>query len=170
LQELVGHSTALYCQNHQQIQQLETTLAQYGYRDLYSPLPPDNPLDMMELAPGPVMPIDDQHEQDAAPTSPGLELSPTAETVADEAGEVALAEAAHRPAATHADASACMASPLPPLKARSQFACSAAPHSTLKAMAPLTAAKALLARADETPSSVDSPEPWSPSVRCVDAG
>lgn len=32
-----------------QIQQLEATLAQYGYRDLYAPLPPENPLDMLEL-------------------------------------------------------------------------------------------------------------------------
>jgi hypothetical protein len=50
VQELVGHSVALYRHNHHQIQQLETTLAQYGYRDLYAPLPPDNPLDMLELS------------------------------------------------------------------------------------------------------------------------
>lgn len=35
-----------------QIQQLEATLAQYGYRDLYAPLPPENPLDMLELTRG----------------------------------------------------------------------------------------------------------------------
>lgn len=52
-QELVGHSVALYRQNHQHIQQLEARLAQYGYRDLYAPLPPENPLDMLELAAAP---------------------------------------------------------------------------------------------------------------------
>lgn len=35
-----------------QIQQLEATLAQYGYRDLYAPLPPEHPLDMLELTAG----------------------------------------------------------------------------------------------------------------------
>jgi hypothetical protein len=40
---------ALYCQNYQQIQELEATLAQYGYRELYAPLPPETPLDMLEL-------------------------------------------------------------------------------------------------------------------------
>lgn len=43
---------ALYCRNYGQIQALEGALAQYGYRDLYAPLPPENPLDMLELAAG----------------------------------------------------------------------------------------------------------------------
>lgn len=46
----MGHSVALYCQNHRQIQELEAQLAQYGYRDLFAPLPPENPLDMLEVA------------------------------------------------------------------------------------------------------------------------
>lgn len=48
----MGHSVALYCQNHVQIQELEMQLAQFGYRDLYAPLPPENPLDMLELSSG----------------------------------------------------------------------------------------------------------------------
>lgn len=49
LQELVGHCVALYQVNHAAIAQLEQRLQQYGYRDLYSPLPPENPLDMLML-------------------------------------------------------------------------------------------------------------------------
>lgn len=45
----MGHSVALYRQNHEQIQGLEAALAQYGYRDLFAPLPPESPLDMLEL-------------------------------------------------------------------------------------------------------------------------
>ena len=47
----MGHSAALFRQNAAQIQQLEAALAQYGYRDLYAPLPPDDPLELLELAP-----------------------------------------------------------------------------------------------------------------------
>lgn len=37
-----------------QIQGLEAALARYGYRDLFAPLPPESPLDMLEMAgPGP---------------------------------------------------------------------------------------------------------------------
>lgn len=45
---------------------------------------------------------------------------------------------------------------------------STAPRTTLKAMAPMTAAKALM-RAD-TPSSLASPEAMSPSMRCLAGG
>lgn len=40
---------ALYRHNHAQIQGLEAELARYGYRDLFAPLPPECPLDMLEL-------------------------------------------------------------------------------------------------------------------------
>ncbi len=53
VQELVGHCVALYQHNHEAIAQLEQRLQQYGYRDVYAPLPPENPLDMLMLrAPG----------------------------------------------------------------------------------------------------------------------
>lgn len=45
----MGHCAALYQQNHAAIAQLEMRLQQYGYRDLYAPLPPENPLDMLML-------------------------------------------------------------------------------------------------------------------------
>ncbi len=49
MQELVGHCVALYQHNHAAIAQLEQRLQQYGYRDVYAPLPPENPLDMLML-------------------------------------------------------------------------------------------------------------------------
>lgn len=43
----MGHCCALYAENHAAIAQLEQRLQQFGYRDVYAPLPPENPLDML---------------------------------------------------------------------------------------------------------------------------
>lgn len=50
LQELVGHCSAVYQANYLAIAELEQQLQQYGYRDVYAPLPPENPLDMLLLS------------------------------------------------------------------------------------------------------------------------
>ena len=83
------------------------------------------------------------------------DLSPVAAAQGD---DEALGEVTNRLAAAHLGAAgACDAAhhPAPAL-----------PRTALKAMAPMTAAKALLQRAD-TPSSLASPEAMSPSMRWV---
>ncbi|PRW58927.1 hypothetical protein C2E21_2145 [Chlorella sorokiniana] len=171
IEELVGHSVALYCQNYEQIQQLEATLAQYGYRDLYAPLPPENPLDMLELTAG-------ARGQGRQPQHPDVEAEGQEYGEADEAAagaygseqplvaegfleaeEEALGEVTNRLAGARL-AAECDASPA------GQRAGGGAPppRTALKAMAPMTAAKALMRPAD-TPSSLASPEALSPSMR-----
>lgn len=197
-----------------QIQQLEATLAQYGYRDLYAPLPPENPLDMLELTAsgrgqqrqmqplgalgwvagkevqgacvlangGEALPAwlwpaaqvqpaallhclcadmegeGEEHAEgdEAAPGSHASEELLAAEGSLD--GEVpALGEVTNRLATTHLAAD-CDASPA------AQRGGALPPRTALKAMAPMTAAKALMRPAD-TPSSLASPEALSPSMR-----
>ncbi|KAL4445739.1 hypothetical protein ABPG77_008938 [Micractinium sp. CCAP 211/92] len=181
LEELVGHSVALYCQNHRQIQELEAQLAQYGYRDLFAPLPPENPLDMLEVA----------GSQDAAGSAagvaPGCSSSPhrgaPGTTGGGEHGggaelygldnadgapvcqhdtnhDATLGEVTNRLATAQLNAACNPDSPPPPA---AQRWAGGAPRTTLKAMAPMTAAKALM-RAD-TPSSMASPAAMSPSMR-----
>ncbi|KAI3438538.1 hypothetical protein D9Q98_000966 [Chlorella vulgaris] len=181
LEELVGHSVALYCQNHQQIQELEATLAQYGYRELYAPLPPETPLDMLELG------------QVAAAGSgggrqDGGECSTTAQAAAFEGGEqqwgsgeaqsphtTALGEATNRQAAAQSGAAGCEApSPAPGQHAPWHHphqrgtvakAGGGVPLTTLKALGPMTAGRARLMRPDTPASSTASPEAMSPSMR-----
>ncbi|KAI7842302.1 hypothetical protein COHA_003942 [Chlorella ohadii] len=172
MEELVGHSVALYCQNYEQIQQLEATLAQYGYRDLYAPLPPEHPLDMLELTAGgrgqrqQPQHLDmeaegedlEQAEEAAAGFHDSEELL-VAEGSPLEGEEAALGEVTNRLAAARLAAD-CDASPA----AQRAGGGAPPPRTALKAMAPMTAAKALMRPAD-TPSSLASPEALSPSMR-----
>ncbi|KAL4425881.1 hypothetical protein ABPG75_009897 [Micractinium tetrahymenae] len=177
LEELVGHSVALYCQNHRQVQELEAQLAQYGYRDLFAPLPPENPLDMLELAGGHAgaagagagLASDEGDEGSEAELYAGGHPEDAAFCADGAAHEDALGEVTNRLAGAHlgaAPGAACDAASPPPAAQRWAGGAAGAggvPRTTLKAMAPMTAAKALM-RAD-TPSSLASPEAMSPSMR-----
>ncbi|GAB4824009.1 hypothetical protein N2152v2_011055 [Parachlorella kessleri] len=147
LEELVGHCVALYQNNHAAIAQLEQRLQQYGYRDLYAPLPPDNPLDMLMLR----APAAAQHAQAAIRQqflSPGPSPLPQAgptreplEHITNSMAAISLQQATEPPGSM--------------LHQR----------TVMKAMAPMTAAKARV-RSD-TPSSLSSSpfEAMSPSMR-----
>eukprot|EP00887_Chlorella_sp_A99_P004740 scaffold4.g4740.t1 len=143
-------------------------LQQYGYTDLFAPLPPENPLDMLELrqarAEAPARPLPPHHlPGDAAADNDGCM------TAAMEGGAgVGAGDAAFAGPASPGDGDEALEEVTNRLAGGAGLGLgapgtAARPRTTLKALAPMTAAKALM-RAD-TPSSLASPEALSPSMR-----
>lgn len=153
----MGHCSALYSANHRAIAALETRLRSYGYRDVYSPLPPENALELLAIlnpssrkadksSAGDDHLLDDDAEipHDLIPTgrySDPMHSSPNA--AADPSDNIHKESSALRqPPNTHN---------------RQQG------RTAMEAMAPMTAMKARMR--DDTPSSLSSPELMSPSMR-----
>ena len=168
----MGHCVALYQQNHRQIERLELQLQQFGYTDLFAPLPPENPLDMLELRRPRQAParrgVFGGEQEEVAAASGGGDGRPAA--VHDADGQLQLGwsgREAHELQAGHSAGSSGLEEVTNRLAGVGLHPHLTAlrPKTTLKALAPMTAAKALMR--EDTPSSLASPEALSPSMRCA---
>lgn len=157
LQELVGHCASLYEQNAKAISALESRLQSYGYAEQYSPLPPTNPLDLLNGSDNSRGGGASQHPKFAAKQEALGMLSPTYSDVSDTIRDKSLSPTVKM------DQQHMIVHP-PPSTGQRRLVGPAAHLTAAQALAPMTAAKARTFRQD-TPSSVSSPEDLTPSMR-----
>lgn len=157
LQELVGHCASLYEQNAKAISALESRLQSYGYAEQYSPLPPTNPLDLLNGSDNSRGGGASQHPKFAAKQEALGMLSPTYSDVSDTIHDKSLSPTVKM------DQQHMIVHP-PPSTGQRRLVGPAAHLTAAQALAPMTAAKARTFRQD-TPSSVSSPEDLTPSMR-----
>jgi hypothetical protein len=155
-QELVGHCASLYEQNAKAISALESCLQAYGYAEQCSPLPPTNPLDLLNGSENSRGGGASQHPKSAAkPGALGM-LSPTYSDVSDILRETSLSPT------VKIDQQQMMVPP--PSTVQRRLKGPSVHLTAAQALAPMTAAKARTFRQD-TPSSISSPEDLTPSMR-----
>jgi hypothetical protein len=151
---LVGHCASLYEQNSKAISALETHLQSYGYAEKYFPLPPSNPLDLLNGSDPTAAHLAKSHPKSAVkPGALGM-LSPAYSDVSDILRDTSLSPTIQMD--QHMIP--------PPSTVQRRLGGPAAHLTAAQALAPMTAAKARTLRQD-TPSSVSSIEDLTPSMR-----